>query len=98
MKCRFNLKCIFKLCQFTHTTRKGKKVAHRQEVETLNEGVVEEGGHLPPAIISTDRTKAHREFMKPLEDAEAEAVELNEENDNGRLGRESFLAQLFQRC
>ena len=28
-------------------------------------------GHLLPAIISTDRTIAHREFMKPLEDAEA---------------------------
>ena len=53
---------------------------HRQEVETLNKGVVEKGGHLLPAIISTDRTKAHREFMKPLDDAEA--VELNEENDD----------------
>ena len=40
---------------------------------------------LPPlqehsAIISTDRTKAQRDFMKPLEDAEA--VELDEENDD----------------
>ena len=31
----------------------------------------ENRGHSLPAIISTDRTKAHREFMKPLEDAEA---------------------------
>ena len=75
-ECRFNLRCTFKLCQFTHTTKKGEEVAHRQEAETLNEGVV---GHLLPAIVSTDRTIAHREFMKPLEDAEA--VELNEEND-----------------
>ena len=78
-ECRFNLKCTFKLCQFTHTTKKGEEVAHRQEVETLNEGVVENRGHLLPAIISTDRTIAHKELMKPLEDAEA--VELNEEND-----------------
>ena len=40
----------------------------------------ENRGHFLPAIISKDRTKAHREFMKPLEDAEA--VELNEENDD----------------
>ena len=51
---------------------------HRQELETLNEGVGETRGHLLPAIISTDRTKAHREFMKLLEDAEA--VEMNEES------------------
>ena len=89
-ECRFNLKCTFKLCQFTHTTKKGEEVAHRQEVETLNEGVVENRGHLLPAIISTDRTIAHREFMKPLEDAVA--VELNEENDYE--DSESFLADM----
>jgi hypothetical protein len=89
-ECRFNLKCTFKLCQFTHTTKKGEEVAHRQEVETLNEGVVENRGHLLPAIISTDRTIAHREIMKPLEDAEA--VELNEENDYE--DSESFLADM----
>ena len=48
---------------------------HRQGLETLNEGIVKTRGHLLPAIVSTDRTIAHREFMKPLEDAEAEAVE-----------------------
>ena len=37
---------------------------HRQVLETLNEGVVENRGHLLPAIISTDRTIANREFMK----------------------------------
>ena len=82
-ECRCNLKCTFKLCQFTHTTKKGEEVVHRQELETLNEGVGETRGHLLPAIISTDRTIAHREFMKRLEDAEA--VEMNEgshlEND-----------------
>jgi hypothetical protein len=31
---------------------------------------VETRGHLLPAIISTDRTIAHREFIKPLENAE----------------------------
>ena len=77
-ECRCNLKCTFKLCQFTHTTKKGEEVVHRQELETLNEGVGETRGHLLPAIISTDRTKAHREFMKLLEDAEA--VEMNEES------------------
>ena len=91
-ECRFNLKCTFKLCQFTHTTKKGEEVAHRQEVETLNEGVVENRRHLLPAIISTDRTIAHKELMKPLEDAEA--VEMNVENDYGVLGSESFLADM----
>ena len=62
-ECRFNLKCTFKLCQFTHTTKKGEEVVHR-------------------------------EFMKPLEDAEAEAVEVNVENDYGVLGSESFLADM----
>ena len=57
-------------------TKLSRKVAHRQEVETLNKGVVENRGHVLPAIISTDRKIAHREFMKPQEDAEA--VELNE--------------------
>ena len=60
-ECRFNLKCTFKLCQFTHTTKKGEEAVHR--------------GHLLPAIISTDRTIAHREFMKPLEDAEEKSAE-----------------------
>ena len=87
---RFNLKCTFKLCQFTHTKKKGEEVVHRQELETLNEGVVKTRGHLLPAIISTDRTIAHREFMKPLEDAEA--VELNEENDYEDI--ESFLVDM----
>jgi hypothetical protein len=59
-------------------------------LETLNEGVVKTRGHLLPVIISTDRTITHREFMKPLEDAEA--VELNEENDYE--DSESFLADL----
>ena len=89
-ECRFNLKCTFKLCQFTHTIKKGEEVVHRQELETLNEGVVKTRGHLLPAIISTDRTIAHREFMKPLEDAEA--VELNEENDYE--DSESFLGDM----
>eukprot|EP00090_Calanus_glacialis_P006238 TRINITY_DN14884_c0_g1_i2.p1 TRINITY_DN14884_c0_g1~~TRINITY_DN14884_c0_g1_i2.p1 ORF type:complete len:358 (-),score=62.40 TRINITY_DN14884_c0_g1_i2:39-1112(-) len=62
-ECRFNLKCTFKLCQFTHTTKKGEEAVHR--------------GHLLPAIISTDRTIAHREFTKPLEDAAA--VEMKED-------------------
>ena len=66
---------------------------HRQEVETLNKGMVENRGHLLPAMISTDRTIAHREFMKPLEDAKA--VELNEENeDEDYEGRESFLSDM----
>ena len=39
-ECRFNLKCTFKLCQFTHTTKKGEEVVHREELETHNEGVV----------------------------------------------------------
>ena len=94
-ECRFNLKCTFNLCQFTHTTKKGEEVVHRQELETLNEGVVETRGHLLPAIISTDRTIAHREFIKPLENAEkksAGAVELNEENDHE--DSESFLADM----
>ena len=60
-ECRFNLKCTFKLCQFTHMTKKGEEVVHRQEVETLNKGVVENRGHLLPAIISTDRTINHRD-------------------------------------
>ena len=68
-ECRCNLKCTFKLCQFTHTTKKGEEVVHRQELETLNEGVGETRGHLLPAIISTDRTIAHREFMKLIEEA-----------------------------
>ena len=50
----------------------------------------ENRGHFLPAIISKDRTKAHREFMKPLEDAEA--VELNEENDDE--DSESFRADM----
>ena len=41
-ECRYNLKCTFKLCQFTHTTKKGEEVVHRQELETHNEGVVED--------------------------------------------------------
>ena len=89
-ECRFNLKCTFKLCQFTHTTKKGEEVVHRQELETLNEGVVETREHILPAIISTDRTIAHREFMKPLEDAES--VQMNEENDYE--DSESFLADM----
>ena len=91
-ECRFNLRCTFKLCQFTHTTKKGEEVVHRQELETLNEGVVENRGHLLPAIISTDRTIAHREFRKPMDNAEA--VEMNVENDYGVLGSESFLADM----
>ena len=94
-ECRFNLKCTFNLCQFTHTTKKGEEVVHRQELETLNEGVVETKGRLLPAIISIDRTIAHREFIKPLENAEkksAGAVELNEENDHE--DSESFLADM----
>ena len=59
--------------------KKGEEVSHRQELETLNEGVVENRWHLLPATISTDRTIAHKELMEPLE--YAEAVELNEEND-----------------
>ena len=76
-------------------TKKGEELVHRQELETLNEGAVETRGHLLPAIISTDRTIAHREFMKPLEDAEkksAGAVEMNEENDYE--DSESFLADM----
>ena len=69
-------------------------------METLNEGVVENRRHLLSAIISTDRTIAHKELMKPLEDAEA--VEMNVENeyaedvenDYGVLGSESFLADM----
>ena len=56
---------------------------------------METRGHLLPAIISTDRTIAHREFIKPLENAEkksAGAVELNEENDYE--DSESFLADM----
>ena len=41
-ECRYNLKCTFKLCQFTHTTKKGEELVHRQELETHNEGVVED--------------------------------------------------------
>jgi len=74
-ECRFNLKCTFKLCQFTHTTKKGEEALHKLELVTLNEGVAETRGHLLPAIISTDRTIAHREFMKPLEDAEEKSAE-----------------------
>jgi len=88
-ECRFNLRCTFKLCQFTHTKKKGEEVAHRQEAETLNEGVV---GHLLPAIVSTDRTIDHREFMKPLDDAEA--VEMNEESDSE--DDESFLGGVVE--
>ena len=91
-ECRFNLRCTFKLCQFTHTTKKGEEVVHRQELEKLNEGGVENRGHLPPAIISTHRTIAHREFRKPMDNAEA--VEMNVENDYGVLGSESFLADM----
>ena len=79
-ECRFNLKCTFKLCQFTHTTKKGEEVAHRQETR----------GHLLPVIISTDRTVAHRELMEPLENAEA--VEMNEESIYE--DSESFLADM----
>ena len=94
-ECRYNLKCTFKLCQFTHTTKKGEELVHGQELETHNEGVVETRGQLLPAIISTDRTIAHREFMKPLEDAKTKssgAVEMNEENDCE--DSESFLADM----
>ena len=79
-ECRFNLKCTFKLCQFTHTTKKGEEVAHRQETR----------GHLLPVIISTDRTVDHRESMEPLENAEA--VEMNEESIYE--DSESFLADM----
>ena len=41
-ECRYNLNCTFKLCQFTHTTKKGEELVHRQELETHNEGVVED--------------------------------------------------------
>ena len=36
-----NLNCTFKLCQFTHTTKNGEELVHRQVLETHNE-VVEE--------------------------------------------------------
>ena len=83
------LRCSFKLCQFTHTTKKGEEVAHRQEVENR--------GHLLPAIISTDRTIAHREFMKPLEDSESSLADMEnmkgvEEEDNYSEDSESDLS------
>ena len=40
-ECRYNLNCTSKLCQFTHTTKNGEELVHRQVLETHNE-VVEE--------------------------------------------------------
>ena len=38
-ECRFNLKCTFKLCQFTHTTKMGEEPVPRLEVEAPKEAV-----------------------------------------------------------
>ena len=54
-ECRFNLKCTFKLCQFTHTTKKGEEAVHRLELVTLNEGVAETRGHCQLSYLQTEQ-------------------------------------------